>query len=269
MQRRGLAVCLVGGIACLMFGLATASNMAFKLSYIVRNPTSRGGSATCTVCGNWISLPFNTPFQGLRVRALCAAVGPDAQFISQPGVATGNGNATTIDTTRLDSLAGPHSCLALDSLTPNWVYQPNLPVRVTLRAISTGDKEAIFVGSDVPGTQQLLRKTSLRGGSAACAVCGNWAQLPYHTTAVRLYDLCLEIPGAALIVQPGGSTGAGSTTQLFQDRIDSLTGPTSCAASPSLTPNPLVQIGRPVRITVRTSTAQEPPGDILWSPAHF
>jgi hypothetical protein len=268
-RRKVLAAVFVVGAVGLTLGLTTASNMAFKINYVVQNPTGRAGTANCTVCGNWVSLPFSTQFQGLRMRSLCAALGADVQFLAQPGAHTGVGNATTIDTTRVDSLAGPHNCLAAESLTPNWVFQPNAGVRAILRTASTGDKPAILVGADVPGTQQLLRKTAARGGSASCSVCGNWVQLPYHTTAVRLYDLCTEMPGAALISQPGSSTGAGNNTQLNANNIDSLTTPTNCAASASLTPNPVVQIGKPVRITVRTSTAQEPPGDILWSPAHF
>jgi hypothetical protein len=267
-RRKVLAAVFVVAAVALTVGLTTASNMAFKLNYVIQNPTTRGGTGTCQICRNWVSLPLSNQFQGQRVRALCS-LATNIGFITQQGVHSGVGDATTIDTSRIDQLAGPHSCTALASLTPNWVLVPNAPIGIILTSASTGDRNAIIVGADVPGTQLQVRKTAADGGSAPCTVCANIEELVYHTTAVRLYDYCAEMPGALFLSQPGSTTGFGTSTALNANNIDRWTGPTSCASSASLTPNPTVQIGRPLRIILKTSGTGEPAGDILWSPAHF
>lgn len=46
-----------------------------------------------------------------------------------------------------------------------------------------GTVQIVYVGSDVPGTQILVKKMG-------CRICDNWIDLAYHTTWTRLRDVC-------------------------------------------------------------------------------
>jgi len=267
---RTLSKLVVVLVAVLMVGVALASNMAFKFNAIVQNPVSRTGTGTgttagssCTVCGNWISLPFVTQFDTQRLRSICLT-NADFAFVAQPGVASGFGDGTTIDKTRIDALAS-HSCTALVTLVANPPYQPDAPIRAILKSTTSGDKNWIVVGSDSPGRQVQIRNSTSRSGSATCTVCGNWAQLPYHTTARRLRDVCLENTNFAFVAQPGEvCSGFGDATSCNPNVTDAVQSH-SCTALVTLVANPAVIVGRPIRAILKSTVS----GDILWSPAHF
>jgi hypothetical protein len=262
-------------VAVGMVGLVAASNMAFKYNAVIQNTNQRGGTAICNVCATWISLGFQNQFEGQRLSAVCDALTNRANygFVFQTGGnCTGSGSTTVCDFTRLDSLVS-RSCAVTDpNLGINPLFQPNVPLRLTLRAAFTGpDQNQIFVSADRPGTQQLLRHDTDYLGSCVGTVCASWVQLPLHTTARNLSDICVEIPRAAFVFQQGGAcTGSGPTTSCDFNRIDSLVSRSCFVADPNLGINPPVQVGKGIRITLRTPTqAGGGTGDVLWSPAHF
>lgn len=67
-RRSRQAYLLVGIAALVMLGIvgtAHASNMAFRINMTVQ------GQPACSICDNWISLPFDNQFVGKRLRDLC------------------------------------------------------------------------------------------------------------------------------------------------------------------------------------------------------
>jgi hypothetical protein len=260
-----------------MVSVALASNMAFKFNAILQNPVSRAGTgqgttagSSCTLCGNWVSLPFVTQFEGLRLfGSFCSNT--DIQSVGQPGVCSGLGNNTVCDPTKIDAIA-TRSCTVPQTLAADPPYQPNAPIRVILKTTTSGDKSQILVGSDAPGRQVQIRNSITRSGTAqgsvtgtGCTLCGNWVQLPYHTTARRLFDICLESSNFASVGQGGEvCSGLGEST-ICNPNVTDAVQTRSCTVPQNLQANPLVIVGRPIRVILKTTTV----GDALWSPAHF
>jgi len=262
MSRKWFTRVLIAVLAVSFVGLATASNFAFKLNALVRNPISRGGTATCTLCGEWTSLPIVSQFRGLRLFDICTAY-PDFASVAAPGSCAGLGTNTTCDFTRIDALT-TRSCTVAAGLAVNPLYQDQSPIRAILRTTTAGDRSAIIVGSDDPGRQILVRNPISRGGTATCTLCGTWTQLHYATTAVRAFDICLENTNFASVATPGSCAGLGNNTTCDFTRTDALT-TRSCSVAAGLAVNPLVQIGKPMRIILKSTSV----GDVLYSPAHF
>ncbi len=185
--------------------------------------------------------------------------------MAQTGLASGTGLGTTVNPAFIDDVASSRTCGAGPTLGSNPPYQPNIGINVLLRT-TVGNSTQIFVGSDAPGTQQLIRTSTTRGGTATCVTCGNWVQLPYHTTATRLNDICLENPNFARVSQTNLASGTGlQTTVIPPERPDDVASSRTCGAPPTLGSNPPVQMGKPVNIVLKSSVT----GDVLWSPAHF
>jgi len=236
--------------------------MAFKLNFLMLNPVSRGGTANCTLCGNWISLPDITLFAGQDVYSICAAY-PDFASVAQPGSCTGIGILTVCDFTRIDALT-TRNCTVARNLAVLPPIQTQQPIRVILRVTTIGDRQAEFVGTDAPGRKILIRNSTAYGGSATCTLCGNWVNLPYHTTGRRLFDICLENPNFGSVAATGSCSGLGNGTVCIQTSPDSLT-TRNCAVAAGLAVNPFIVVGQPVRIILKPTTT----GDVLWSPSHF
>jgi hypothetical protein len=270
---------LVVLVAVLMVTAAVASNMAFKLNYLVQksstgSPPGTGTKASgggCTTCGNWVSHPFQVQFAGQRLfQGICLG-NPTFAAVAQPGTSIGLGDLTVLNPNNIDAIVTTNCTAPSPTVTPNPVYQPNAGVRIILRGTAPGDVQYIIVGADLPGTQQIVRKSSTatppgtgtKAAGGGCVTCGNWVQLPYHTTARRAFDLC--DPTFAAVAQAGTSTGLGDATVLNPNNVDAIVTTNCTAPSPTVTPNPLVQIGRPVRIILRGTAL----GDVMWSPAHF
>jgi hypothetical protein len=229
----------------MLAGTAMASNMAFKIN------TTLFRSPNCTTCDNWISLPFSSSFVGQNIRALCDSNGDGVvgaadtvQFVTQQ-------NSPNIDAITT------HSC-TLSAGINNPPYQPTRAVRLRIKtAVPAGNVQIIHVGSDVPGTQILLRKT---GG---CATCDNWIDMVYHTTFRNLRDACDTNGNGTVetadqiqfVTQQGTAASPGA--------VDSIT-THSCTLSPSIN-NPLVQVGRGLRIRLKAAAV----GDLLYSEPHF
>lgn len=248
-SRKGLL--LVGLAALLMLAVvstASASNMAFKINMSVQ------GQPACNTCDNWISLPFNNPFIGKRLRDFCDTDG-DGVGGTGSGTDPGDQIALVAQENPANVDAEPfHSCLGSAAL-PNPLYVPTRAVRLRPRT-GLGTIQIVYVGSDVPGT-----KIELQEAGGACNTCDNWVDLVYHTTYARLRDVC-DTNGNG-IGGTGSSTDAGDAIALVaQESAANVDAEPfhSCLGSPAL-PNPTIQIGRGLRVRLRTGvTAPCPSG---------
>lgn len=276
---------LVGALALAMIavaaGTATASNMAFKINRIIYRPGSVGGTGLCTACDNRVSLPFNNPFIGKRLRDFCDTNGngiigttdpaDTVAFVGQPGrVVSGSGTAVVVDITAVD-FSVTHNCAL--SVSNNPLYRATYPVTLRAKAsgIPAGDLNLIFVGSDSPGTQILVYNASTRGGTCPGSVCDTWADLVYHTTATNLRGLCDTngdgvIQAAVDAIQFVSQQGRQLTSTTSDIRAVDAVVTHNCDLAVS--PNPPITIGGPVRLRLRGSAAAPRP-DFLLSESHF
>jgi len=288
---------LIALLAVGMVGLAGASNMAFKYNgQILQRSTGRCSVATTTACSldthcptgqtcngeqaNFtcvgvqcatpVSLGFQSQFEGARLSAICA-LNTNFGFVSQTGFCTGTLPTNTVCfPERLDSLES-RNCAAAPTVGQDPPFQPTMGLRILLRSTYTGpDFSQVFVSADRPGTQVQVRHNAANLGSCVGVQCATVAALPLHTTARRLSDICAESPRFAFVSQAQACTGTLPTnTVCFPERLDSL-GTRNCAAAPTVGQDPVVIVGRPVRILLKAASATGgATGDFLWSPAHF
>ena len=262
----GVLIVALGMIGIAAVGPALSSNMAFKLNKRLYQGTQRNpaGTAICNTCGNWVSMPFDFLPANARLNDICL-MNTGFQRVAQTGLGVGFGFGSTFDPRFVDDLSSIRVCGGPPTIGLNTPYQPNIGVNIQLRT-TVGDISHVFVGADRPGTQQLILNSTARGGSGICNTCGNWVQYPYHGTALRLNDICLENPAFQRVAQSGLATGAGlSTLVLEPERPDDVAVIRTCGGPPTIGSNPPLQMGKPVNIQLR-STVQ---GDVFWSPAHF
>jgi hypothetical protein len=249
--------------------------MAFKINIELPRPVTTGITGNqCTLCDTWISLPFSNPLIGntLKLRALCDTDGSGTvttadqiAFVSQQG---SNMHLTTADPSALDSTT-THNCSVLTS--PNPVYQPTRAVRLRPKTIGAANQilTQIYVGSDVPGTQILLRNSLTRavaGGSCNGSLCDNQVDMVYHTTATNLRGFC-DTDGSGTVStadRVAFVTQQGTTAN--RNAVDSVT-THNCPVLTS--PNPAVIIGRGLRIRLKVGTTTTPMPDTLISEPHF
>ncbi len=264
-----VVVVLAVAVMLAMVGTAVASNMAFKINKALLQGAAGGGTANCNTCGNWVSLPLNNAFLGQRLDDICVALNggtivTKAARVSQTGSASGSGATTTVDPTFIDDVNSIRTCGAPAFLGSNPPYQSQIGIQVVLTG-AVADTSQIFVGSHTPGEQILARNSIASGGTATCSTCGNWVQLPYHTTAQRLNDICLENPNFARVSQTGLASLGGLNTIVDPTFIDDVAASRACGGPAFLGSNPPVQIGKPINAILKTTTV----GDVLWAPAHF
>jgi len=274
---------IVGAAALLMVlaaGTVSASNMAFKINIELPRPVTTGITGNqCTLCDTWISLPFSNPLIGntLKLRALCDTDGSGTittadqmQFVSQQGK---DMHLATADPSALDSVT-THSCTVLTS--PNPVYQPTRAVRLRTKPIGTANQilTQIYVGSDVPGTQILLRNSLTRavaGGSCNGSLCDNQVDMVYHTTATNLRQFC-DTDGSGTVSTADRVqfvTLQGKDLNLAtanRNAVDSVT-THSCTVLTSA--NPAVIVGRGLRVRLKVGSTTTPMPDTLISEPHF
>jgi len=163
-----LAVLFVAMIILAAGGLATASNMGFKMNRaLVKAGTGQIGN-------NWISIPYNNPY------------GTIGGFCQQTGLPAAAGTDTVVE--RLNGATGVFtttSCLAAGA--GGFALVPGEFVRVRPPNAVATPASIIIVGSHNPTLSIVVPPTG-------AGQKGNfWFSVPYHTTAVTLKDLCDQI----------------------------------------------------------------------------
>ncbi len=238
-------------------GTANASNMAFKMNQIIYR-----AAVNCTSCDQWLSLPFNNQFIGKTIRSaqgLCDTDGDGAavndagdifEFIAQQGTPA---NPAQIDTTTVVNCNSP--------LGANPVYQPTRAIRVRPKGAGANpDINWVVVGSDVPGTQIVVRAPS--GGT--CSTCNNWIDLVYHATYTTFRTVCdTDGDGDSTPADTGDAIEfvAMEGTATNAARVDSVF--TLSCLSP-LGANPAVRIGRGLSVRLKSGRS-----NLLLSQPHF
>lgn len=223
-SRLTVAVLLVAAVMLLAGGGLTASNMGFKANLALVRAT------TGAVGFNWISLPFNSPYQ--NAAGLCSMTG-------LPNLAT-----TIFEQNAVTGAPNTQTCGTAGALT--LTTKPGVGWRI--RSTSTAlPASIIVVGSHAPGVSITVPATSTTNGNI-----GNfWFGVPYHTTAVTVQDLCNQagfqaLRGSVQIINP--ATGSPTTP----------TCGTALANSTTLT------LGRAVRLRSGDGTRS-----FTFVPAHF
>jgi len=266
LRARVLTKSILALVAVLMIvGSSLASNMAFKINKELLQGTARNaaGTGVCNTCANWVSLPFVFLPSTARLNDICL-LNTSFQRVAQTGLASGAGTTTTVDSRFVDDVSAIRVCGGPPGVGSNPPYQPNIGVNIQLRT-TIGNTSQVFVGADAPGTQQLLRNRPTSAGTGLCGTCGNWVQYPYHGTAQRLNDVCLENPGFQRVAQSGLASGTGLSTIVDPRFVDDVSAIRTCGGPPNIGSNAPLQMGKPVNIQLRATVA----GDVLWSPAHF
>lgn len=146
---------------------------------------------------NWVSLPPGNPFVGKRLQDFCDTNGDGiattldtVAFVAEPGrIVSGAGSSLVVDPSAV-IFTVTHSCAVAAS--SNSLYRPGSPVRLRAKTsrIPAGDVQLVLDGWDVPGPEVLVYNASTCGGTCPGSVCDNWVDLLYHTTALRLRDVC-------------------------------------------------------------------------------
>jgi hypothetical protein len=156
---------LLGGVLLFLgagFGVATASNMGFKIN----KPFTSGFTIPGPRGDNWIALPYSNPYPTRT--ALCAALG-------------GGANMTLTTINPVTGTATNTSCLVGSPAA----IDPTVGIRVRITGASPPGR--ILVGTHAAG----VPLPGLVGGFLAPGPRGdNWVSLPYHCTWRRPSDLC-------------------------------------------------------------------------------
>jgi len=233
-SRLTMAVLAAALVVVIAGGVATASNMAFKMN---RAWAFAGGGQ---IGDNWTSVPFNNPY--VSQGSFCTQVGLiSAGAIGQPRATITVVNASTgVPSTQTCGTAGANSSPLPPDGRAIRVRQPNVAGALT---------NGIIVGSHNPS----LVVTIADAGNGT--IGDFWFSVPYHTTAVTMNDLCLS---SGLT-----STGGIGVPRAQMTRINAATGvPTSqtCGTAGAIGQN--LVLGEAVRI-------REPNGPKSFTPAHF
>jgi len=261
------AAALVVLVAVAMVGSAVASNMAFKINKDLIQGSGRNlaGTGVCTSCFNTVSLPDTNQFVGFRLNDICLT-NPNFQAVAQPGNC--GAGLCTPDPTFVNELNSLRQCGGPPNIGSNPLYQTDRGIYVQLRT-TVADISHVFVGAHAPGTQYRVRQSNLNSGSGRCPIggCNNSINLPYHTTAARLNDVCLENLNFKTILQTGSPLPGSTPLNTIPDPkfVDNLNCVRTCGGLPNIGLNCFIQIGKPVVIVIKDAVV----GDVLWSPAHF
>ena len=207
-----------------------ASNMGFKINKQIYNGYTASKAPKAV---NWISLPYSSPYNNMK--SLCNAMGTTASTVTiyQLNASTGLGTSMSCAlslATLLDSTRG---------------------VRVT-NASTNPPTNAVLVGA----SDETKTFPTIYGGFilAQAPKKDNWISIPYHTTAIKAEDICLNL---------GIGAGAGTVIRINADPASS-TNTISHPCGNTLVSNFTVVIGE--ALDVRKTTA----GDIIGKfPNHF
>jgi len=186
--RLTVAVAVAATLIVALGGLATASNMGFKLNKQLQ-PFVTGVSGD-----NWLALPYNSPYAtfadlctqtGLRLGATAGAL---ITHIDQ---------ATNLPSNPRCGTAGASATIPTDGRG------------IRIRQTAPVPAPFILVGSHNTGKLINIKKFCLSPASPGCAGTpatgqGNfWFAYPYHTTAVTVADICTSMG-----LSPGATAGA-------------------------------------------------------------
>lgn len=221
---------LTAAVAVVAGGLALGSNMGFKYNAQIR------GEAPAPKGDNWVSIPYNSPYN--KANVVCAQLG-----LTSTGL-----NATRGVVARLTASSGAvQSFTCGGSALLNFAITKGEMIRVRAGTSAVATQHGIVVGSHDPAHMQpLVAATPAPKGD-------NWVSLPYHTTAVKAQDLCVDMG----LTSTGLNSGRGTVA-----RITASTGviQTYTCGGSALT-NFALTIGEGLR--VRTSASGS------WVPSHF
>jgi hypothetical protein len=216
-------------------GLATASNMGFKLNtQIVTHPSPIPGGL---LYRNWVSVPYNNPYG--NAGAFCTMTGLNSSGLVRATVAQIPAGDTGIPSTQTCGTATANAM----TLIPGAGLQVTNP--------NGGLTSIIVVGSHNPtlGITVPDAPTTVPTGNF-------WFSVPYHTTAVTMNDLCLS----------AGLTSSGlpraAITMLTRAQAGTTGVPSSATCGTSTAANTNLELGTFVQI-------REPNGPKTFIPAHF
>ncbi len=231
-SRLTVAVLAAAAVILIAGGVATASNMGFKLNKALIFQ----GVAGSQVGKNWTSLPFNSPYP--NVAALCSQTGlaaPPSPLPARVTILNDSGPLIGTFSSALCGSSGASSILLL----------PGRGAQIQQPAGTGNLTSIIIVGSHNP----TLALTVLK---AASGQQGNfWFSIPYHTTATTVRDLCIQA-GLSSVGLPATVTRLNATTGLFSAPL---------CGSPAAGTTSLV-LGEFVQI-------RDPGGPKTFIPAHF
>lgn len=233
-SRLTMAVLAAALIVVIAGGVATASNMAFKLN------KAFALAGTGQIGDNWTSVPFNNPYTSQG--SFCTQVGlVSTGAIGAPRATITTVNANTgVPTTQTCGTAGANAAPMPADGRAVRVRQPNVAGAIT---------SGIIVGSHNPSLQVTVP-------DAGVGTIGDfWFSVPYHTTAVTMNDLCLS---SGLT-----STGGIGVPRAQLTRVNAVTGvPTTQTCGTTGASGQNLVLGEAIRV-------REPNGPKLFFPAHF
>jgi hypothetical protein len=220
-------------------GAAIGSNMGFKFN----KPMTRVGDATGTQTGNnWTSVPYNNPYG--TINGFCTQTGLNTTAIQKASVQFDNYDAAHAGFASTTCGATTGVFNGTFPLIPGRGFQVRLPN-------NTFPASIIIVGSHDPARALTMVST---GGVAGQVGAFDYA-IPYHTTAVKMLDLCPQIGLTATGTRRGTiqalNPGAVGTPAAFETA--------SCGTT---TPNPNLRLGEFVRL-------RDPVIGHVFVPAHF
>ena len=192
-SRLTVAVMAVAAVILIAGGVATASNMGFKMNKAL---VFRGASGS-QVGKNWTSLPFNNPYPTMA--ALCSqtgllAAGLPARLTTliDNGASIGQFQSATCGSAGAGAITIP----------------PGRGVQIEQPAFTGAPSSIIIVGSHNPTMSITVQK-------ASTGQQGNfWFSVPYHTTATTVRDLCIQA-GLTSAGLPATVTRLNATTGTF------------------------------------------------------
>ena len=157
-----VAVAMVAG------GLALGSNMGFKF-----NAQIVAGASATPKFDNWIALPDNNPY--VKASNVCTSL----------GLNTAGLNSTRGVVSRLTASTGAFQ---------NYTCGTNTATAFTvikgeaIKIRNNATINSIVVGADDPSNT-----IAIAAGVGATPKFDNWVSVPYHTTAVKAHDLCIDM----------------------------------------------------------------------------
>ncbi len=268
--RLSVAVLAVAAIIVVAGSVAIASNMGFKLNFAIQ-PTA---SLINAIGDNWTSIPYHNPYGTMG--GLCSQIGlqsviPRARVtkVDQSTNAATNGDcgtaaansiplpldgsavrirqrgvcsnsATTFCNAPAVGCVSPGTCVATSVIIVG-SHDPVLPVAP--KKFCAGGTGAPPAGCPALGTC---------GAGIACGTGEFWFEVPYHTTAVTMADLCLS----------AGLTSTIPRTRLTRVRaLDGVAVNGDCGTAAAAAVN--LVLGEGVRI--HETNANKTP----FVPAHF
>jgi hypothetical protein len=167
-------------------GLAIGSNMGFKF-----NAQILSGVGASPKFDNWVSLPDNSPY--VKANNVCNSLG-----LTSTGAA-----ASRAVVSRLISSTG-----VLQSYTCG---NSTLGAFTLIKGEAIKVRNNVTINSIVVGADDPSNTIPIQTGAGASPKFDNWVSVPYHTTAVKANDLCLDMG----LTSTGAAAGRGVVSRLI------------------------------------------------------